>query len=79
MAEAAESGAVIAPPVPAFYTQPATVADIVDHTVARALDQLGVHTTVAPRWTGRQVGAGTQDGPAPVVRLGTGSNQSSSY
>lgn len=56
----ARLGAVVLPPVPAFYARPATVEDIVDHTVVRALDQLGVEVPFAGRWTGdmkRQAGA----------------------
>jgi 4-hydroxy-3-polyprenylbenzoate decarboxylase len=63
MDQAAEAGAVLVPPVPAFYTQPTSVADIVDHIVARALDQLGIHTDVAPRWSGRNGRAGVPDHP----------------
>jgi 4-hydroxy-3-polyprenylbenzoate decarboxylase len=43
-------GAVIFPPVPAFYQQPASVGDIVDQTCMRLLDQVGVHVDEAPRW-----------------------------
>lgn len=39
---ASESGAIIMPPVPAFYTRPASVQDIVDHTVTRMLEQFGI-------------------------------------
>jgi len=46
-------GAVIFPPVPAFYQGPATIADLVDHTVMRLLDQFGLHQADAPRWDGR--------------------------
>jgi 4-hydroxy-3-polyprenylbenzoate decarboxylase len=52
-------GAVIFPPVPAFYQRPATVADLVDHTVMRVLDQFGLHLDAAGRWTGRGAPAGT--------------------
>jgi 4-hydroxy-3-polyprenylbenzoate decarboxylase len=45
-------GAVIAPPVPAFYHQPRTVDEIVDHTVTRILDLFGIETPGAPRWDG---------------------------
>jgi 4-hydroxy-3-polyprenylbenzoate decarboxylase len=45
-------GAVILPPVPAFYNHPATVDDVVDHTVARILDQFGIETSPAVRWSG---------------------------
>ncbi len=48
----AELGAVILPPVPAFYQRPRTVDDIVHHTVARVLDRLDVPHTLAPEWRG---------------------------
>ena len=47
-----EMGAVIAPPVPAFYTQPKELADIVEQTVIRLLDQLGIHEDAPTRWHG---------------------------
>jgi len=43
-------GAVIFPPVPAFYNRPRTLQDIVDQSCMRMLDQLGVHLESAPRW-----------------------------
>ena len=45
-------GAVILPPVPAFYNQPATLDDIVDYTVSRMLDQFGIAVPGASRWRG---------------------------
>lgn len=48
----AELGAVIMPPVPAFYTQPATIDDIVDHTVGRVLDHLGLAHSLYQPWQG---------------------------
>ena len=45
-------GVSIAPPAPAFYTRPATIDDLVDYTVARLLDQFGIHTESTARWTG---------------------------
>jgi 4-hydroxy-3-polyprenylbenzoate decarboxylase len=47
-----ELGAVIAPPIPAFYAQPQTLDDVVDQTVVRLLDQLGLHEDVPTRWRG---------------------------
>jgi flavin prenyltransferase len=47
-----EMGAVIAPPVPAFYTRPGTLDDVVDQTVVRLIDQLGIHEDVPTRWHG---------------------------
>ncbi len=47
-----EMGAIIAPPVPGFYTRPATVQDVVDHSVNRVLDLLGLPDSEAQRWSG---------------------------
>jgi 4-hydroxy-3-polyprenylbenzoate decarboxylase len=52
MAALAEMGAIIAPPIPGFYYQPKTVADIVDHSVDRVLDLLGFPEPDAQRWDG---------------------------
>jgi 4-hydroxy-3-polyprenylbenzoate decarboxylase len=52
MAQASEAGAILMPPVPAFYHQPKTIDDIVDQTVGRAVDQLGLESGVVRRWTG---------------------------
>lgn len=43
-------GVVIMPPVPAFYTQPKTVEEIVDQTVGRILDQLGIKSDLYQPW-----------------------------
>lgn len=48
----AQSGAVILPPVPAFYSKPRTLEDIVQQTVSRILDHLGITSDVAKRWRG---------------------------
>ncbi len=50
MAAVTEMGGVVMPPVPAFYLHPRSVDDIVDHTVARALDLFSVDVPGAPRW-----------------------------
>lgn len=52
MTALAEMGAILAPPVPAFYHHPQTVADIVEHSVDRALDLLGLPSPDARRWDG---------------------------
>lgn len=52
MADATRNGAILMPPVPAFYQRPTTLAEIVDHTVCRALDLVGIRDTHAPRWQG---------------------------
>jgi 4-hydroxy-3-polyprenylbenzoate decarboxylase len=52
LVRAAEIGATILPPVPAFYSQPRTVDDLVNHTVGKILDQLRVPHTLYRRWEG---------------------------
>jgi 4-hydroxy-3-polyprenylbenzoate decarboxylase len=52
MTEVTSNGAIVAPPVPAFYASPRTIDDLVDHTVGRALDLFGIDTGAVRRWTG---------------------------
>lgn len=55
MTRATEMGAVVAPPVPAFYTAPTNIEDIVNHTVGRVLDHLGLGdcgAELVQRWRG---------------------------
>jgi 4-hydroxy-3-polyprenylbenzoate decarboxylase len=47
-----QMGARIVPPMPAFYNHPASVGDIVDHIVARILDQFDIESPTAKRWNG---------------------------
>ena len=47
-----EMGAIVTPPVPAFYHQPQTILDLVDHSVDRVLDLLGLPDASAYRWEG---------------------------
>jgi 4-hydroxy-3-polyprenylbenzoate decarboxylase len=51
MLKLSRMGVVISPPMPAFYTRPQSLDEIVDYSVARILDQLGIHLDVE-RWTG---------------------------
>ncbi|GLX06618.1 UbiX family flavin prenyltransferase [Microbispora sp. NBRC 16548] len=44
-------GVTIVPPMPAFYNRPASIGDVVDHIVARVLDQLGIGNDLTPRWS----------------------------
>lgn len=48
----ARMGVVILPPVPAFYNHPASIDDIVNHVVARVLDQFDIEASFARRWDG---------------------------
>jgi 4-hydroxy-3-polyprenylbenzoate decarboxylase len=50
MLAAQELGAIVAPPVPAFYARPATLADVIDHTVGRVLDLFGIDSGGVKRW-----------------------------
>lgn len=60
MVAVTEMGAVIMPPVPAFYPKPKTVDDIIDHTVGRALDLFGIDAGTVRRWKDTDpAGAGT--------------------
>ena len=52
MLKLSRMGVVICPPMPAFYTRPQTIEDLVDYTVARLLDQLDIHVDVQNRWVG---------------------------
>jgi len=52
MVRAADYGATIMPPVPAFYNKPQTIDDIVRQTVGRALDHLGLDHQLIERWNG---------------------------
>ncbi len=52
MVALAEMGAILAPPIPAFYTKPETVDDIVNHSIYRVLDLLGLPSADAQRWEG---------------------------
>jgi polyprenyl P-hydroxybenzoate/phenylacrylic acid decarboxylase-like protein len=45
-------GAIIAPPVPAFYSNPVTIDDLIDHTVGRVLDLFGLELPSLKRWNG---------------------------
>ena len=52
MLRATEMGAVILPPVPAFYHRPASLAELIDHTITKILDQLGIDAGLIERWEG---------------------------
>ena len=52
MTSVTEMGGIIFPPVPALYQKPQTLAEMVDHTVSRVVDLLGLAQPLSPRWTG---------------------------
>lgn len=59
MTSVTEMGGIIFPPVPSFYHRPQSIAEMVDHTVSRVVDLLGLPQPQAPRWSGLQVAAPT--------------------
>jgi flavin prenyltransferase len=52
MLKLARMGVVMLPPMPAFYNHPQTIDDVIDHIVARVLDQFGIAAPFAKRWDG---------------------------
>jgi 4-hydroxy-3-polyprenylbenzoate decarboxylase len=50
--QAAEMGAVIAPPMPAFYNDPQTLDDVINHNIGRVLDLFGIESGLVKRWQG---------------------------
>jgi 4-hydroxy-3-polyprenylbenzoate decarboxylase len=52
MLKLSRMGAVIIPPVPAFYNHPRTIDDIINHIIQRVLDQFEIHIDVVKRWDG---------------------------
>lgn len=52
MTAVTEMGGIIFPPLPSFYHQPQSIAEMVDHTVARVMDLYAIEHTLAPRWSG---------------------------
>ena len=63
MVRLAEMGAILAPPLPAFYARPKTLAEMVDQSVGRALDPFGLDWSVVRRW-GVQIPTIGADGDA---------------
>jgi 4-hydroxy-3-polyprenylbenzoate decarboxylase len=58
MTALAEMGAIIAPPVPGFYHQPQTIADLVENSVDRTLDLIGLSPSDTRRWDPPASGSG---------------------
>src|SRR5438034_8273556 len=66
MLKLSRMGAVICPPLPAFYNRPETIDDLVNYSVARLLDQLDIHLKVGNRWGG--LGEAARRSPAGTKR-----------
>ena len=74
MVQVTELGALLAPPMPAFYSKPKNIDDIVNQTVGRVLDLLGVeHADLFKRWTGIPSESAALDSvgepPLPLIPL----------
>jgi flavin prenyltransferase len=54
MAQVTEMGAIVCPPSPGFYTRPTTIDELIDHTVGRIIDTIGItlEQDLSPRWEG---------------------------
>jgi len=52
MLQVTQNGAIVMPPVPALYVKPKSIDDVIDHTVGRVLDLLGLETDLVQRWNG---------------------------
>ena len=52
MTAVTEMGGIVFPPLPSFYQRPASIDEMVDHTLDRVLDLLGIENAAAPRWPG---------------------------
>lgn len=52
MTALAEMGAIVAPPIPGFYHRPQSISDLVDHSIDRVLDLIGLPSPEARRWDG---------------------------
>ncbi|HLW45814.1 MAG TPA: UbiX family flavin prenyltransferase [Acidimicrobiales bacterium] len=64
MLRVARAGAIVTPPVPAFYARPASLDEMVDHTVGRLLDHFGIERGLVRRWDGKRPGGTGADGLA---------------
>jgi 4-hydroxy-3-polyprenylbenzoate decarboxylase len=67
MTALSQMGAIIAPPVPAFYAKPDSLEDMVDHTVGRALDLFDIDVGVVDRWGEQPELRGRPAGPEDVA------------
>jgi 4-hydroxy-3-polyprenylbenzoate decarboxylase len=56
MTSVTEMGGIVFPPLPSFYHKPASIEEMVDHTVGRVIDLFGIEHALAPRWAGMKPG-----------------------
>ena len=68
MLKLSRMGVVIFPPVPAFYTHPRSIDDLVDQTVMRVLDQTGIHIPSGVRWEGEMSATATSSADRSQTR-----------
>ncbi|MEO8079588.1 MAG: UbiX family flavin prenyltransferase [Caldimonas sp.] len=66
MTSVTEMGAIVFPPVPAFYAAATTIDDLVDHTVGRVLDLFGIHSGRLARWQGLKAGGRNESSQDPL-------------
>jgi len=71
MVSVTEMGGVIFPPVPAFYNTPASIDEMVDHTVGRVLDLFGIAQQVSPAWAGMKPQIDSNARPEDTEHAGT--------
>ena len=57
MTSVTEMGGIVFPPLPSFYQHPASIDEMVDHSIGRVLDLVGVAHQLAPRWAGMKAPA----------------------
>ena len=57
MTAVTEMGGIVFPPLPSFYNKPASIEEMVEHTVGRAIDLFGISHSLAPRWAGMKPAA----------------------
>ena len=67
MTMAADLGAHILPPVPSFYHQPKSIEDIIDQTIGKIFDYIGIQHDLFKRWGENNLKAGDQDSPLKAI------------
>jgi 4-hydroxy-3-polyprenylbenzoate decarboxylase len=67
MLKVARAGAMVVPPVPAFYARPRSLEDVIDHTVGRVLDHFGIQHDLVRRWGEKR---SPRSAPAAGTELG---------